>query len=88
MDDTEGARMFAVAGSAYDSFMGRYSLALAEGFADAAGVSVGDRALDVGCGPGRSRASSCRVSGQMPCSPATRRRRSATPARHGIPVWW
>lgn len=52
MDDTEGARTFAVAGSAYDSFMGRYSSALAEGFADAAGVSTGDRALDVGCGPG------------------------------------
>lgn len=52
MDDTEGARMFAVAGSAYDSFMGRYSTALAAGFADAAGVSAGGSALDVGCGPG------------------------------------
>ena len=52
MDDTEGARTFAVAGTTYDSFMGRYSVDLAPGFADAAGVSAGDRALDVGCGPG------------------------------------
>jgi ubiquinone/menaquinone biosynthesis C-methylase UbiE len=52
VDDTEGARTFAVAGETYDSFMGRYSVALAQRFADAAGVSAGDRALDVGCGPG------------------------------------
>ncbi len=52
MDDVEGARTFAVAGQAYDSFMSRYSVALGEPFADAAGVSVGDTALDVGCGPG------------------------------------
>lgn len=52
MDDTEGARTFAVAGDTYDSFMGRYSVDLAPAFADAAGVSAGDRALDVGCGPG------------------------------------
>jgi SAM-dependent methyltransferase len=44
--------MFAVAGTTYDSFMGRYSVDLAAGFADAAGVAAGDRALDVGCGPG------------------------------------
>lgn len=52
MDDVEGARTFAVAGATYDSFMGRYSVPLAELFADAAGVSSGDTALDVGCGPG------------------------------------
>jgi ubiquinone/menaquinone biosynthesis C-methylase UbiE len=52
VDDTEGARTFAVPGETYDSFMGRYSVALAPRFADAAGVSAGDRALDVGCGPG------------------------------------
>ncbi len=52
MDDVEGARTFAVAGQTYDSFMGRYSVPLAEPFADAAGVSAGDTALDVGCGPG------------------------------------
>jgi ubiquinone/menaquinone biosynthesis C-methylase UbiE len=52
VDETEGARTFAVAGRTYDSFMGRYSNALAPRFADAAGVSAGERALDVGCGPG------------------------------------
>jgi SAM-dependent methyltransferase len=52
VDDVEGARTFAVAGQTYDSFMGRYSVPLAEPFADAAGVSAGDTALDVGCGPG------------------------------------
>lgn len=52
MDQVEGARTFAVAGGTYDSFMGRYSLDLAEGFCDAAGVAPGSTALDVGCGPG------------------------------------
>jgi ubiquinone/menaquinone biosynthesis C-methylase UbiE len=52
VDDVEGARAFAVAGRTYDSFMGRYSAPLAEFFADAAGVSAGTTALDVGCGPG------------------------------------
>jgi SAM-dependent methyltransferase len=52
LDEVEGARTFAVAGTTYDSFMGRYSIALAEQFADAAGVVAGDRAIDVGCGPG------------------------------------
>lgn len=52
MTEAEGARTFRVAGAAYDSFMGRYSLGLAEQFADAAGVSAGDTAIDVGCGPG------------------------------------
>lgn len=52
MDEVEGARTFAVGGMTYDSFMGRYSLGLAERFADAAGVERGNSALDVGCGPG------------------------------------
>ncbi len=52
MADVEGARTFGVAGAAYDGFMGRYSVGLAEGFADAAGVVAGGTALDVGCGPG------------------------------------
>jgi SAM-dependent methyltransferase len=37
---------------AYESFMGRYSDPLAGEFARAAGVTVGKRALDVGCGTG------------------------------------
>lgn len=51
VDDVEGARTFAVAGQTYDLFMGRYSVPLAERFADSAGVLAGDTALDVGCGP-------------------------------------
>lgn len=52
MSEVEGARTFGVAGATYDSFMGRYSRALAEPFADAAGVQPGQTAVDVGCGPG------------------------------------
>jgi SAM-dependent methyltransferase len=36
----------------YDRFMGRYAPTLATALADAAGVTAGMRALDVGCGPG------------------------------------
>ena len=43
---------FAVAATAYDRFMGRYSTPLAPPFADFADVSGGQRVLDVGCGPG------------------------------------
>jgi len=43
---------FDVAAEAYDRFMGRFSVRLAPGFADLAGVHAGERALDVGCGPG------------------------------------
>jgi SAM-dependent methyltransferase len=43
---------FAVPAEAYDRFMGRYSQQLAPLLADFAGVRRGQRALDVGCGPG------------------------------------
>jgi SAM-dependent methyltransferase len=43
---------FAVSGDAYDRFMGRYSTLLAPVFVGFAGVTEGDRVLDVGCGPG------------------------------------
>lgn len=43
---------FTVAADAYDRFMGRYSVPLAPRFADFAALSAGQRALDVGCGPG------------------------------------
>jgi SAM-dependent methyltransferase len=44
--------MFDVPGGAYGRFMGRYSEPLAVPFAQFAGVSGGQRVLDVGCGPG------------------------------------
>lgn len=43
---------FEVAGEAYDRFMGRYSRPLAASFSDWLDVRSGERALDVGCGPG------------------------------------
>jgi SAM-dependent methyltransferase len=43
---------FSVGAEQYDRFMGRYSGPLAPRFADFAGVAAGQRALDVGCGPG------------------------------------
>jgi SAM-dependent methyltransferase len=43
---------FDVAADAYDRFMGRYSVPLAPTFADFASVVPGERALDVGSGPG------------------------------------
>ena len=52
MEPVPGAATFQTSGEAYDSFMGRYSRPLAEKFADFAGIVGGQRALDVGCGPG------------------------------------
>jgi SAM-dependent methyltransferase len=43
---------FNVSADAYGRFMGRYSEPLALHFAELAGVRAGQRALDVGCGPG------------------------------------
>jgi SAM-dependent methyltransferase len=47
-----GGVQFAAPAEHYDRFMGRYVPTLAVALADAAGVSAGMRALDVGCGPG------------------------------------
>lgn len=52
MEPVEGAVTFQSSGADYDVFMGRYSRALAPAFADWAGVTAGQCALDVGCGPG------------------------------------
>ena len=43
---------FDVSADAYGRFMGRFSVPLAIVFAGRAGVRAGQRALDVGCGPG------------------------------------
>lgn len=66
---------FEVAGDAYDRFMGRYSRPLAADFADWFEVTAGQRALDVGCGPGAlteqlvARLGSDRVSAIDPSAP-------------------
>lgn len=52
MEPVEGAATFLKSGTDYDTFMGRYSQTLAPAFADWAGVTAGQHALDVGCGPG------------------------------------
>jgi SAM-dependent methyltransferase len=43
---------FEVAADAYDRYMGRYSRLLSAQLADVAEIRAGQRALDVGCGPG------------------------------------
>jgi SAM-dependent methyltransferase len=43
---------FEVAAESYGRFMGRFSEPLADSFADVPGLVRGQRALDVGCGPG------------------------------------
>jgi SAM-dependent methyltransferase len=43
---------FAVPAESYDRFMGVYSVQLAPRFAGLAGIAIGQRVLDVGCGPG------------------------------------
>jgi SAM-dependent methyltransferase len=52
MGDASGAATFRIAAEAYDRHAGRYSGELARALISAAGVRPGQRALDVGCGPG------------------------------------
>lgn len=52
MDAHDSAPLFAVAAEGYDRLMGRYLPTLGVAFADAAEVRAGQRAVDVGCGPG------------------------------------
>jgi SAM-dependent methyltransferase len=52
VESPSGAATFQVQAVAYDRHIGRYSPALAAALLDAAGVAAGQRALDVGCGPG------------------------------------
>jgi len=81
---------FAVAADSYDRFMGRYSAPLAPLFADFAGVTSGQHALDVGCGPGAltaelvKRLGAARVSAVDPSGPfvdAARRRHAGVDVR-------
>jgi SAM-dependent methyltransferase len=52
MHMSDGAATFRAPPDAYERYMGLWSRPLAATFADAAGVTAGDRALDVGCGTG------------------------------------
>jgi SAM-dependent methyltransferase len=52
MEETSGAATFRAPAEAYDRHIGRYGPELARALIDAAGVRAGERALDVGCGPG------------------------------------
>src|SRR3954453_8656441 len=48
----DGADTFRTPAEAYDRHIGRYGPELAHVLAGRAGVRTGERALDVGCGPG------------------------------------
>ncbi|MEA2330450.1 MAG: hypothetical protein QOH58_588 [Thermoleophilaceae bacterium] len=52
MGDPPGAATFRTPAEAYDGLVGRYSRELGRALVAAAGVQPGDRAVDVGCGPG------------------------------------
>lgn len=84
---------FDVAGEAYDRFMGRYSGPLAHRLADWLDVTPGQRAIDVGCGPGAltgelvDRLGADRVSAVDPSEPfveACRERHPGVDVRQGV----
>lgn len=84
---------FVVAAEGYDRLMGRYLPSLAPAFTDAAGVTRGQRVLDVGCGPGGltgelvGRVAASRVAAIDPSPPfveACRARHPGVDVRNGV----
>jgi SAM-dependent methyltransferase len=77
--------MFRGPAAVYDRFVGRYSPALARAMCDAAGVRLGQRALDVGCGSGAlvtelaARVGAENVAGLDPSEPFVEAARAKTP---------
>lgn len=63
MVEQRGAATFGTSAEAYDRHIGRYGPVLARALVEAAKVSAGQRALDVGCGPGALTAALCDVLG-------------------------
>lgn len=63
MAETPGTASFRTSAEAYDRHIGRYGPALARALIEIANVSAGQRALDVGCGPGALTAELCQVVG-------------------------
>ena len=76
---------FTVGTDAYARHVGRYGAALSRAHADAAGLRPGDRALDVGCGPGAllvelaRRLGGDHVAGVDPSEPFVHAARAAVP---------
>lgn len=63
MAETPVAASFRTSAEAYDRHIGRYGPALARALINIANVSTGQRALDVGCGPGALATELCRLLG-------------------------
>jgi SAM-dependent methyltransferase len=76
---------FEVSAGAYGRLMNRYSEPLAVAFADVAGVSRGQRALDVGCGPGALTAELARRLGSNEVCAVEPSRSFAAAARERLP---
>jgi SAM-dependent methyltransferase len=63
VSEVRGADTFRASARAYDRHIGRYGFELAAGLIAASGLRPGQRALDVGCGPGALTAALCELLG-------------------------